>query len=381
MRQGTLPIFALVALYLAGVGAAAQIAKIIPVFGYLTDDIGITLPQATLVMSAIGFAAVLLGSMAGRAVVDLGLWRVMCLACALAIGAGLVLPLAGSMTTLLSLRVIEGLSHIAIVAAAPTLMMALVPKSRAPLIMGVWATFFGVAFGASQAFALTGLADTAPAAFLRWHVILFVPAVFVAVHYWRAHRLPAPRIAAWPLLPTELSREQLLVSGVFMLHAGLFTSMLAFAQTRIGGDAGAALAPILPLLSLAAAFLGAPILLHAGALTIFVFGTAFVSVCLTLAWFHNPLLGYMGAFLGVGWMQVGVFAFIGELAKTQEEGSATNGAYTQLGNAGNIAIPYVVSATLTGWLGGQVELMLLLVVAGLLSLILMPALQVQRHEV
>ena len=373
MSTVRIPMGVLAILYLAGVGAAAQIAKIIPVLGYLSGPVGLSLSESTLVMSAVGFAGAAVGMVAGKMVVDLGLWRVMCVACITAVLSGLLLPWATSLPALLGLRAIEGLGHIAIVAAAPTLMMSMVPSDRAPVVMGVWASFFGVAFAASQAFALTGLALESPATFLRWHVALFLPAIVISAAHWNDNQNTNLRLQDFSLLPKGITRQQVLAALIFLFHAGIFTSVLAFAQTRIGGDMGVALAPILPLLSLATVFAATPLLVRFPSLQIFTGGSLFVAACLVAAWIVNPAVGYIGVFLGIGLMQAGVFARIGEVCRTDAEGSVTNGAFTQLGNTGNIVIPYVVSAALAGWLTIDVELVLLGILLIALSLVMFNA--------
>ena len=126
-------IITLATLYLSGVGAAAQIAKIIPVFGYLEASKGLSLSDATLTMSAIGFSAILLGAIVGRIIVSLGLWRMLAIASVTSIIAGLILPAMPNFQTLLAVRVVEGIGHLVIVSAAPTLMVNLVEKNKVPL--------------------------------------------------------------------------------------------------------------------------------------------------------------------------------------------------------------------------------------------------------
>jgi MFS family permease len=69
---------------------------------------------------------------------------------ALAGGAQAVLP---DFPLLMGLRVVEGAGHLLLVVAVPTLMAALAAEKDRALVMGVWATFFGVgllACGASD---------------------------------------------------------------------------------------------------------------------------------------------------------------------------------------------------------------------------------------
>ncbi|MFV0643300.1 MAG: MFS transporter [Sphingomonadaceae bacterium] len=363
---GTVSVIRLAALYFAGVGAATQIAKVIPVLGYLTAQ-GLSVSQATLVMSAIGIAAIAFGAVAGQMVVDLGLWRVMAVASVVAVVAGLTLPLAQGFATLMLLRIVEGLSHIAIVAAAPTLMITLAPPARASLVMGIWASFFGVAFALTHVFALSGLNLSDPVAFLRWHVIYVIPALGFGLWHWQQDSTVMPLVRNWALVPRGLIRAQLLAALSFLFHAGVFTTMLVFAQMRIGGETGAFIAPLLPLISLAFVFVGSSLLAVAGSVPLFLTGAGVASIALLVALMWVPLEGYICAFAGVGLMQLGIFARIGEVCNTNQATSATNGAYTQLGNVGNVAIPYLASLSMSGSPSGLIddnlEAVLLVVVA------------------
>jgi len=61
------------------------------------------------------------------------------------------------------------------------------------------------------------------------------------------------------------------------------------------------------------------------------------------------------AFAGIGVMQSSIFARIGELCTTEHETSAMNGAFTQLGNLGNVVIPFVISLIISSSKGSAVE--------------------------
>lgn len=355
-----LRILKLFSLYLAGVGAAAQIAKIIPAFAYLQDNMHLSLSQATLVMSAISFAAIVFGAMAGRVVVALGLWRMLSIALALSLSAGLILPSMPSFAALVAVRIVEGMGHILIVSAVPTLMVGLVARKHVGLVLGVWASFFGVAFAGSQLFTWTGLNVTNPAAFLRWHVILFLPALVISLTRLNINA-PQARVS-FSLLPTGLSRNQVMIALAFLFHAGVFTSMLAFAQIRIGSDIAARVAPLLPLLSLAFVVLGSSVLTMMAAGVMFGMAAAGLITALLLA-LIQPLSGYLGAFAAIGVMQSAIFARIGETCQTEAETSATNGAYTQLGNLGNVVVPYMTSLAIGGAAGIPVEYLLAALVA------------------
>ena len=133
-------------LYLAGLGAAAQYGKVSVVFDRLSGiwpEAGAGLGFA---LSLVGFVGIVLGVTAGIVVAKVRYRRAVLWA--LWAGAALsafqaTLP---SLPLFLASRVLEGMSHLALVVAIPTLIAQLsAPKDR-PFTLTLWGTFFGVAF-------------------------------------------------------------------------------------------------------------------------------------------------------------------------------------------------------------------------------------------
>ena len=140
------PFILIFLLWGAGLGAAAQYAKVSVIFDQLPD----VYPQAG---AALGFAVSLVGSIgiifgvvAGLLVARIRYRRA--LLCALWLGAVIsaiqsFLPPFG---WFLALRAVEGLSHLMMVVAAPTLIAQLCAPQHRGFALTLWGTFFGVAF-------------------------------------------------------------------------------------------------------------------------------------------------------------------------------------------------------------------------------------------
>ncbi len=133
-------------LWLAGLAAAAQFAKIsavFPAFQSIYPDAGASLGFLVSLLSLVG---IVLGVFTGLLAARIGLRRM--LVAALLLGSVLSL-LQASLPTfpiMLASRVLEGLSHLAIVVAAPTLISQASPAQYRPAAMTLWGTFFGVSF-------------------------------------------------------------------------------------------------------------------------------------------------------------------------------------------------------------------------------------------
>lgn len=360
MTAGSL--FALATIYCAGVGAAAQISKLVPVLGTVGAWYGVDLPSAALLVTGIGIGGCLFGMVVGDLVSRAGLARALAGAVVLAIASGLALPLAPSLGAAAAIRVIESLTHLVIVTAAPGLMTRLVPPERRAAVLAVWGSFFGIAFVASQSLAAAGLADAAPVAFLQGHVLLFLPFLLAlrlaplretlreerACGRWSVR---VPSLAA--LLPSRVDAG-VLASLAFAFHSGSTTALLTLvpveAQSRFSlapADA-AALAAGLPVVWLVATLLASAVLSRTRTVPVAVAGCIVVVASLA-ALAADPSLAVATlslAFVGYGCIQAAVFARIGELARDPADVARLSGCYTQLGNIGILVCAPLVATSI-----------------------------------
>jgi DHA1 family inner membrane transport protein len=130
----------------AGLGAAGQYAKISVIFDHLGDvypDAGTALG---FIVSLVGFVGILLGVVAGLVVARIRYRRAMLWALWVGAGVSLFQALLPALPLMLVSRVIEGMSHLAIVVAAPTLIAQLSAERHRGFTLTLWSTFFGVAF-------------------------------------------------------------------------------------------------------------------------------------------------------------------------------------------------------------------------------------------
>ena len=143
------PLLVILALWAAGLAAAAQFAKVAVILPDLTAAYPGRGAGLGFLVSLISLLGIALGLVAGLAAARTGPRRL--LLGALALGAALSLAQAAlpPFPIMLATRVAEGLSHLGIVVAAPTLIGTLAPPARRGAAMTLWGTFFGVAFAAT----------------------------------------------------------------------------------------------------------------------------------------------------------------------------------------------------------------------------------------
>ena len=217
------------ALLLAGQFAAAQFGKLtltLPVLRETYAQGGVFVP---LLVSIVGVVGILLGAVAGAVVARIGIARA--LIWALLAGAGLSLLEASlpHISLFVVLRVAEGLSHLAIVVAAPTLMASVSTDNDRPVVMGIWASFFGISI-ALTAMLLPTLLSTGglPLVFLAHGLgMLAVAALLIPI-------LPKERIAK-PVPISYLAEHRIIYStprllipgGGFVWYTVLFIALLA----------------------------------------------------------------------------------------------------------------------------------------------------------
>ena len=144
---------AILAVYLIGVAAAAQVGRIAPAANSLREDMAMGLTTYGWMVSLITFASAVLGLAAGYWVVRRGP-RFALFAGMAVLFVGLVLAtLSPSKTVMLLARVAEGLGYLAIVVAAPTLIAREASGRDTARSLALWGTFFPL--GISTA-AITG---------------------------------------------------------------------------------------------------------------------------------------------------------------------------------------------------------------------------------
>lgn len=351
MRQTTsFPL--ILALWGAGLGAAGQYAKISVIFDRLPEvypDAGAALG---FIVSLVGFVGIVLGVVAGLVVARIRYRRAILVA--LWGGAALSLFQASlpSMPWMLLSRGIEGVSHLAIVVAAPTLIAQLSADRHRGLTLTLWSTFFSVAFTLLVALGLP-LVDA-----------FGVPALFVAHALWLA--LFALILTRF-LHPIEATVTTLSLNGVLRDHLTIYRSpsiaapgagwlfytfcflaILTVLPPYIAPEWRAWVMGAMPLVSIAVSMtLGVALLRVISAVQLIQSG--FALCIIALLWLSLapglPLacLALAGA---LGLVQGASFAAVPQLNTTAATQSQAYGALAQTGNLGNTVGTPVLLAVL-----------------------------------
>ncbi len=355
------PVLILVALWCAGLSAGGQFAKLsVPfdAFAAAYPDAGPYLGFMVSILSAMG---VICGFFAGMLVSRLG-YRTLLLG-ALWLGAGLSIAQAAlpSWPAMMALRFVEGISHLIIVVAAPTLMAQLATDQARGAVMTIWSTFFGVAF------ALTAFLGMPLVVREGIWALLLAHGVFTAIVATLLTVMLKP-------LPKTARREGGLLPGpILRAHASAYRSpflsapalgwlcytltyvaLLTVLPAQLPENSRDWASAIMPLAGLGVSLtLGIVLLRWFDGVRLCVLGfTLAIATALVLSAAPSSALLAVALMGCLGLVQSGSFAAIPQLAPNPADQAEANGAMAQMGNLGNLlGTPLMLS--LVAWAGAR----------------------------
>ena len=335
-------------LYAAGLLAAGQFAKI----ALLLGDLSLIYPgrAVAFLVSGVSIAGIVFGVTAGVVIARIGAGR----ALVLGLGAAAVLTglqaLTPSYPLMMTLRVVEGAAHLAIVVAAPTLMARAAVGRDVPVAMGVWGTFFGVGFAVAAAiYPLAGGLSS---------VLLLNAGAMLLVLFLLVPRLPpaAPNISVGPGFfgrHVAVYGDPRLVAPAFgfFAHTVVFLGLLTFLPSLLGRWT----APVLPMVALAGTIGAGFVARHASprAITLWAFAISVPGMLLATALPGAAQTALaMTVMIFIGAVPGAAFAMVPWLNETPSDQARANGAIAQLGNVGTaLSAPVFAAALAFGFTG------------------------------
>jgi MFS transporter, CP family, cyanate transporter len=195
------PSSSVIALWLAGVLAAAQLGKITGLAPALRGVFGLSLPALGWLISLLEVGGALFGFAAGLVLGRVGARRMMLAGLALLAASGLAEGLTRLVGVLFLARAVEGIGYLLVVISAPTMIVARTRAgSERDAAMALWSTFVPVGVGCGTA--ITGFAEAwfgARVTLLGWALAgLVLLVVLLVVLGGRAGPAPARRGGALP---------------------------------------------------------------------------------------------------------------------------------------------------------------------------------------
>ena len=329
--------------FVLGLFAAAQFAKISLAMPELFDLYpGRPVP---LLFSAVSVMGIALGVMAGALVARIGPRRAILMAVALGTVCSLAQAFLPSFWIMMAWRLLEGLSHLALVVALPTLMAQASGDAARPIVMGLWGTFFGVGF------ALYGLAAPflggAPGIIAAHGIGLGVVGALVSLRLPRTEgggALPGVAAAHGAIYTTPRLLAPGMGHGLYTIFFVALVTFVPVVMERPG------LFVVLPIAGLLGTFLAGFLSQGLGPSRVVRAGYAISGVLFAVL----PFAGGLGptlvvlAMLASGLIPGGSFAAVPHLNASMEDRARANGGLAQLGNVGTFAgVP--IMALLLPW--------------------------------
>ncbi|WP_156453424.1 CynX/NimT family MFS transporter [Polycladidibacter hongkongensis] len=333
--------FKVLLVWVAGVGAAMQYAKISVSFPHLAETYSSYGTTVSFLISIVGLGGVVFGAAASHFATKHGLKRA--LISALFFGA--VLSVAQSFLPsflpMLALRIAEGMSHLLIIVSAPTIIASLCEERHRSIAMALWGTFFGIGFAIAGAVSSPVIDMGGVPMLLTLHALWLV---IIAVLCQAL--LPLSKGAeheekrvSWANFHREIYADyrNLLPAFSFFCHTSLYVALLTFLPSFVSKDTALLMAAALPVVTILAT-ISAGVLcqwLSPISLTLLAFLTMCVGAISIIFAPHALLASLIYVIMfASGMIQGTCFIMVPFLTRKPEDQARTNGAMAQLGNLG-----------------------------------------------
>ena len=364
MSKQTLRVILLVLLlWAAGLGAAAQFAKISVAFGDIREMYPSAGAEVGWLLSVISLIGAIFGMFAGVVVSKFGFRRLLVSAMVLGGLISLYQATLPAFWPMLVSRIVEGVSHLCIVVAAPTLIAQTSAGRFQGAAMTLWSTFFGVAF-ALVAWLGTPLVASygIEGLFLSHGVYMLLIGALLMLSL----RMITPVNATAPLSLRGIIAQHRTAYGSpyiaapavgWLFYTLTFVSLLTVLPELMAAEERLLAQQLMPIASILVALLVVtPLLRFMSAVNVVIIGFAVSALVLMLAWSGvGIVLIAIGVFGTLGLVQGASFAAIPQLNKDAESIARANGAMAQMGNIGNMTgTPLLLAVLAAGGVNGLI---------------------------
>lgn len=359
--------------WIAGLGGAAQYGKISVIFdrlGTLYPDAGVALGFS---VSMAGVMGILLGVVSGLFVAAYGYRRALVVALWLGALMSALQVLHLPFWLFLLTRVAEGMSHLGIVVAGPTLMAMLAPGAGRGLALTIWSTFFGVAFALLNWLGLPLVDRFGVLALFGAHAVIMAVLAVVLGRALRdlrvSARAPYPRLGDIGALHLSIYRSPRKVAPAagWIFYTCCFVAILTVLPPFIPEAQRAAVMGAMPLVSIATSMtLGVALLRYVPGVRLA--QAEFLGCAASMLWLWSMPGDWLACFAlaaAFGLVQGASFAAVPQLNDSPADQAEANGVMSQAGNLGNvIGTPLMLAVIAMAGYGGLMVLLLGLFLSG-----------------
>ncbi|MFT2098298.1 CynX/NimT family MFS transporter [Marinomonas sp. 2405UD66-6] len=367
-------------LWIAGVSAAMQFAKFSISYDALLQhyQTGATLTGAAL--SVVGVAGLVFGVFGGLIASRVGYLKVLMGALFLGGILSFIQATLPPFELIFITRILEGFSQLGVVVSAPTLIAKLSSDKHRSLTMGLWGTFFGVAFAVSGGVGKWTLDNYGMRELFFSHgVLISLMGVVLFVLLRKNPVLDIAPVSAnqgsflRQMLNVYRNPRALLPSTVFLFYTCTLVSLLTYIPRLVSDSTIQALMlVVLPLVSTSGTFIAgalAQYVMKPQRVAMMAYSTVAMCGLILLFVYQEPLwfafvVGVLILFLGM--IPGASLALIPVLARNPAEQAQGYGLIAQFGNLGATIGPPVFATLVTLFgVNGLVSMVLVICALGL----------------
>ncbi len=384
-------VFRVLVLWSAGLCAAAQFSKLslfLPEIEQLYPNAG---PSLGFLVSTISLLGALLGLVAGSLATQVGLRLLLLIGLLLGAFVSVVQSSGLTLELFLLSRILEGISHLAIVVTAPTLIAQNSTNRYRSMAMTLWGTFFGVSFALTGWLGLSLVESKGLSTLFLIHGSLMGSiAVIVAL------TIPKPKFGTKSnandkrissLLNILAKHKKAWTSPTiaapaagWLFYTITFVALLTILPGLMVSEDREFTAAALPIASIVSSLtIGILLLGRMPAVRVISIGfVAAIPFALALPYLPTEPIVFVGLFAALGLVQGASFASIPQLNETTKAQALANGALVQAGNIGNLCGTPLLLTVVT--IGGMGAMSILVTVCYLLAIAIHVLLAIRRHH-
>lgn len=368
--------FLVILIWLGGLGAAAQYGKVSVIFSEISTRYPEAGSSVGFAVSLVGFVGILLGVVAGMYVSAIGYRRVLVGSLWLGAGVSAVQALDLPFAFFLISRVIEGVSHLGVVVAGPTLIAQVSSDRMRGVTMSLWSTFFGVAFALLAWFGLTLVQSSGISSLFLFHAVIMFGLALVLT--WGLKQIPAldrrepPELSQLPRLHLDLYRSpwRSAPAAGWLFYTFSFVAILTVLPPYIDPKSRVMIMAFMPLISILISMtLGIALLTVLRAIRVIQIGFfCCAGVAIWLLFAPGAPAACLALAAGMGLIQSASFAAVPQLNPTSVSRAEASGAMAQAGNLGNtIGTPLMVWVLVLADYSGLMALLVAVFVTGAMA--------------
>ena len=365
-------------LWLSGIAAAMQFAKFSVAFDLLNIQYSVSSFWTGLSLSIVGLVGLIFGVSASIYVPKIGHKKILLISLLLGVIISFVQALNPVFPILFISRIIEGISHLGIVVTAPVVIILASSEKHHSLVMGLWSSFFGIAFSVTAWVGRPIFEFYSIFALFFVHALLMVFTMVLLIVLIKKINIPykeTNRVSFFAAHKSVYSNWRTFSPGVlFFFHTFMFIALFTFLPGFSGNENSRNfLLIILPLISIIGTFVAGIVsqyFISPSRLCVFAFISLIVLVSIIKFSFDNSMIFVSASMILIlfsGIIQGSVFSLIPKISLSTQDQTSANGAVAQLGNLGSTLGPPTFSYFIAFGKDSIIIIVMLLSVLGVIS--------------